>query len=44
MFCSDVQDKITVFVSYLVMVDKTIKKYEKIYFTINMYCCQTYVF
>ena len=42
LFSSDIQDKVIVFVSYLV-VNKTKKKYEKVYFTLNMYCCQTYI-
>jgi len=38
-FGSDVQDKVTIFVSYLVIMNKTLKQ-----ITLNMYCCQTYIF
>jgi hypothetical protein len=38
-FGSDVQDKVTIFVSYLVIMNKTLKK-----ITLNMYCCQTYIY
>jgi hypothetical protein len=29
---------------YFIVVDKTKLNMKKIYFTFNMYCCQTYIF
>ena len=45
MFDSDVQYKMTVFISSLVDSEQNKIKYKKIYFTLNMFFfCQTYIF
>jgi hypothetical protein len=33
-----------VYIFYLIMVDKIEQNIKKIYSTLNMYCCQTYIF